>query len=209
MPAHDSARPISEARSATSKRARTRRRVLEAALQCVAEKGVAGATATEIAERCGLSWGVIQYHFKDRVGLYLALLESGVEGLESSLAGLETATSDPADRVASLVDGMWGGMRRDGYRVLLEIQLQLGREPAHRARVRRQMRQMRSQLDDAWRKALPEFDPERVAKAERLATTSLRGLALERAVEGNRAAYAAEREAIIEALLPILGLEAD
>ena len=63
---------------------------------------------------------------------------------------------------------------------------------------------MRGRLREAWREALPECDPARVDRAERLATTALRGLALERDVEGARRAHAAEREALIAALSAVL-----
>ena len=176
-------------------------------MDCVAEKGVAGATASEIARRCDLSWGVIQYHFDDRVGLFLALLEKGAESLAAALRKFEAFDSDPAERVRALVEGTWSLMKRDDFRVMLEVQLQLGREPKHRARVRKQTRQMRGQLQELWRKALPECSPARVDTAERLATIALRGLALERALEGGRAAQDEDRAVLVTTVLSVLELK--
>jgi AcrR family transcriptional regulator len=200
-------KPASSERAPTEKRARTRRVVLRAAYACIAEKGVAGATAAEIARRCGLSWGVIQYHFGDRMGLLIAMLESGIESLSRLLADLESTHSLPSDRVRALVEGIWALMTHDESRVLLEVELQIGRDAAHKARVRKYARQARRTFSESWRKALPECPSSRVEEASRLAIFALRGLALERALEGPRSNKEQERETVVRSVLDILGLD--
>ncbi len=199
-------KPASEERAATEKRARTRRRVLRAAFACIAEKGVAGATAAEIARRCGLSWGVIQYHFGDRPGLFLALLESSAGTLARAFADLESTHPLLPDRVRALVDGTWALLTGDSYRVVLEIELQLTRDVAHEAQVRKYARRARGTFLEAWRKALPEAPSERVDEAAQLAIAALRGLVLERAIEGPRASKEPQREIVLASVLDILGL---
>lgn len=174
--------------------------MLRVARECIAENGIAGATASEIARRCDLSWGVIQYHFGDRVGLFLALLESGMESLAGALQDLRATGDELEPRVRALVLGTWALMRSDDYRVTLEVQLQLGRVESHRARVRKLTRQLRARLQELWRKALADLPADRVDRAERLATITLRGLALERALEGGRAAHDADLEDLVESL---------
>jgi len=200
-------KPAAEERAATGKRARTRRLVLRAAVECIAEKGVAGATAAEIARRCGLSWGVIQYHFGDRLGLFLALWESSAESAARAFAGLESTHPRLPDRVRALVEGTWALVTSDPYRVLLEIELQLAREVAHGAQVRRSARHARNTFLETWRKALPECPPGRVDEAAQLAIAALRGLALERAVEGPRSSKKPQLEIILRSALDVLGLE--
>lgn len=200
------AKPASQERVATEKRARTRRRVLRAAVDCIAEQGVAGATAAEIARRCGLSWGVIQYHFGDRLGLFLAIIESSAASLTRAFADLETTHPALPDRVRALVDGTWALLTRDSYRVLLEIELQLGRDTAHEQQTRKYARQARSTFLEAWRKALPERPSDRVDEAAQLAIAALRGLVLERAVEGPRASKRPQREIVLRSVLDILDL---
>lgn len=201
-------KPVSSERAATGKRARTRRLVLRAAAACIAEKGVAGATAAEIAGRCELSWGVIQYHFGDRVGLFLALLESSAESLAGAFADLESAHPLLPDRVRTLIEGTWALVTSDQYRVLLEIELQLGRDAAHEAQVRKYARRARSRFLETWRKALPECPPSDVDEAAQLAMAAIRGLALERAIEGPRTSKKKQREIVLRSVLDILGLEA-
>lgn len=202
----DAVKPTSDQRAATEKRDRTRRFVLRAASACIAEKGVAGATAAEIARRCELSWGVIQYHFGDRSGLFLALLESSAESLTRAFADLESTHPRLPDRIRALIEGTWALVTRDQYRVLLEIELQLGRDTAHEAEVRRYARRARSRFLETWRKVLPECPPSRVDEAAQLAMAAIRGLALERAIEGPRSSKRQQREIVLESALDILGL---
>ena len=196
--------PATDQRRATRKRARTREAVLRAAIACIAEEGMASANTARIAERCDVSWGVIQYHFGDRTGLFLALIEWGFTALKDALAGLHSSAPDLRSRLESLVEGTWALMERPPYRAVLEVLLQLGREPDSAAAVRERTRQMRGQLREVWRKALPEHAPDSVDRVERLAITSLQGLALEQALEGKRAAHARDRKALIETLTALL-----
>ena len=52
----------------------TRRRVLDAAVSCIIERGFYRASSNEIARQAGMTWGVIQYHFGTRESLMLAVL---------------------------------------------------------------------------------------------------------------------------------------
>ncbi|WP_163506315.1 TetR/AcrR family transcriptional regulator [Fodinicola acaciae] len=50
----------------------TRQRLLEAAVDCLAERGFAGSTVAVVAERAGVSRGAAQHHFPTREELFLA-----------------------------------------------------------------------------------------------------------------------------------------
>jgi AcrR family transcriptional regulator len=50
----------------------TRQRLLEAAVECLAERGFAGSTVSVVAERAGVSRGAAQHHFPTREELFLA-----------------------------------------------------------------------------------------------------------------------------------------
>ena len=92
------------------------------------------------------------------------------------------------------------------YRVLLEVELQLGREVGHEAQVRKYARRARNTFLETWQKALPEVPASRVDEAAQLAIASLRGLFLERAVEGPRASKKRQREIVLRSVLDILAL---
>ncbi len=53
----------------------TRQRLLEAAVDCLAELGWARATVAVVAERAGVSRGAAQHHFPTREALFTAALE--------------------------------------------------------------------------------------------------------------------------------------
>ncbi|SEG84114.1 DNA-binding transcriptional regulator, AcrR family [Thermomonospora echinospora] len=55
----------------------TRRRLLEAAIDCLASVGWAGTTVTVVAERAGVSRGAAQHHFRTREELVTAAVEYG------------------------------------------------------------------------------------------------------------------------------------
>src|SRR5207249_7757719 len=65
---------------------RTRALIMDETVRCVVEEGFAAASAKHIAERAGVTWGVIQYHFGDRDGLLAAVVESGFDELRARMA---------------------------------------------------------------------------------------------------------------------------
>ncbi len=66
-------RAPAQARVPQQERSRlTRQRLLEAAIECLAEHGWAGATVALVAERAGVSRGAAQHHFRTREELTIA-----------------------------------------------------------------------------------------------------------------------------------------
>ena len=69
--------------------------ILDAALECVAEKGYAATTIADVRARSGASVGSIYHHFGDKEGiasaLYVESLRDYQEGLASLLAGAPAA----------------------------------------------------------------------------------------------------------------------
>ena len=59
----------------SSQPAETRQRVLDAAGEIIAEKGFDRTTIREIADRAGANLNAVNYYFRDKQGLYLALFE--------------------------------------------------------------------------------------------------------------------------------------
>lgn len=57
----------------------TRRRLLEAAIDCLASVGWAGTTVAVVAERAGVSRGAAQHHFRTREELVTAAVDYGSE----------------------------------------------------------------------------------------------------------------------------------
>ena len=77
---------------------RTRAMVIDETVRCVLEEGFGAASAKHITERAGVTWGVIQYHFGDRDGLLMAVVDSGFSELLAKLREVEPKLSSQIGR---------------------------------------------------------------------------------------------------------------
>lgn len=68
-------------------------RILDAVLALLAEQGIAGVSMRAVAKKAGVSLGLVNYHYDDKVGLVRAALERFEE---QDLALLDTDPSRPA-----------------------------------------------------------------------------------------------------------------
>ena len=82
----------------------TRARIIDETVRCVVEEGFEASTARHVAERAGVTWGVIQYHFGDRNGLLMAVVDEGVARLVDSLAAAEVGDRPLRERIEIVVD---------------------------------------------------------------------------------------------------------
>ena len=85
----------------------TRAQIIDETVRCVVEEGFAAATAKHVAERAGVTWGVIQYHFGDRNGLLMAVVDDGVARLLGSLSALDVTGLGLPGRIEAVVDTAW------------------------------------------------------------------------------------------------------
>ncbi len=85
----------------------TRAQIIEETVRCICEEGFPAATAKHVAERAGVTWGVIQYHFGDRNGLLMAVVDDGVSRLVESLSAAEVSELPLVQRVETVVDIAW------------------------------------------------------------------------------------------------------
>jgi len=90
----------------------TRKRLLEAAIECLAEHGWSGSTVSVVAERAGVSRGAAQHHFPTREDLVTAAVEYVAEErtarLREHLAELPTGPGR-VQAVIDLIDRMYNG----------------------------------------------------------------------------------------------------
>ncbi len=107
----DPARSVSPTRRTSAPRKRgddTRAKIVGETVRCINDEGFAAATAKHVAERAGVTWGVIQYHFGDRNGLLMAVVDEGVAGLVDSLSSADVAGLPLRERIGAVVDTAWG-----------------------------------------------------------------------------------------------------
>ncbi|SNR28884.1 TetR/AcrR family transcriptional regulator [Actinomadura mexicana] len=63
----------------------TREKLFTAAIELIAESGLAATTVDQIAERAGVAKGTVYYNFDGKAALFAALLEYGVDRLATAL----------------------------------------------------------------------------------------------------------------------------
>ena len=77
---------------------RTRALVIDETVRCVIEEGFAAASAKHITERAGVTWGVVQYHFGDRDGLLMAVVDEGFGQLMACLDDVQSKLGEQSGR---------------------------------------------------------------------------------------------------------------
>src|SRR5258708_22979878 len=83
---------------------KTRAAILSAALEEFAHEGVTGARTDEIARSAGVNKALLYYYFKDKDGLYSAVLEQVFSGLYSRVnAVLDREDLGPREKILSYV----------------------------------------------------------------------------------------------------------
>ena len=82
---------------------RTRRNIIAVATDEFANKGFSGARVDEIAARTNTSKRMIYYHFEDKEGLFIAVLEEAYRRIREIEASLDLAHLDPEEAIQALV----------------------------------------------------------------------------------------------------------
>ncbi len=86
---------------------RTRRRLIEATVDCLRRRGLAGTTSREITRAAGVNLAAITYHFGSKDELVAdALLDAIRRWLEPVLAALRSDAEPPAKLAATLSAGV-------------------------------------------------------------------------------------------------------
>ncbi len=182
------ARPSRTAPSAAAETA-TRRRMIDAAVECILEKGFYRASTNEIARTAGVSWGVIQHHFRTREGLMLAVLQDGAEKFFEHMSRAHVEGDTVAERIDHLAEILSAHYGDPTFLAYLQVQLNLDHDPATSAGVRTTMREVAERSHGHVRRLLHEALGEAAATPE-LATTvflALRGFAISQQLQSTMA----------------------
>ncbi len=112
--------------------AETRRRLLNATVACLFERGYAGTTTTEIANRAGVSRGAQLHHFPRKDELVVGALEHVFELRlsEMSAAIAEPPSGSREHRLSVLLDTMWPMFKGPTFYAWLELVVASRTDPA-------------------------------------------------------------------------------
>ncbi|MEU4742701.1 TetR/AcrR family transcriptional regulator [Actinosynnema sp. NPDC023658] len=112
-----------ESRRQADRSRETRRKLMEATVECLVERGWAGTTTTVVAERAGVSRGAQLHHFRTRGELVAAAVEH--LGAESVLDLKERAEqvhgSTPGGRITAVVELIADFYASDLFTAALEL----------------------------------------------------------------------------------------
>ena len=187
-------------RRPTARGAETRAQVIEAAVHCICEEGFGAATMNRIADRAGVTWGVMQYHFGDRGGLFSAVLDAGYQHLTERLETIEIEGEGLRQRLGGLVDAGWEIFRAPMARACFEIVLATRSEMTPRSASRDRLLAVARQLSRSCDKLLSQTlrDKRPPKKAQRVLLSALRGFAFEVMQYPSDYSYERERDALAD-----------
>jgi AcrR family transcriptional regulator len=123
----------------------SRQRVVEAAIACILDQGFYRASSNAIAERAGVSWGVIQYHFGSRETLMLAVLEEGTRRLHDVVLTAEITGETVTERVAQYMEILASYYGSPQYLAFSQVLINLEHDP----RTSQQTRETMSRISES------------------------------------------------------------
>ena len=129
-------------RSQEQRSAESRKRLLDAAAECLCERGFAGTTVAEISKRSGLSLGCLQHHFPEKSDLLAASVEHVFDMHRSLLIERLAALPDTPERAIRGLELLWESMQSDAFVAYLELAVASRTEPSLRRHVERTWRRL-------------------------------------------------------------------
>jgi TetR/AcrR family transcriptional regulator, regulator of cefoperazone and chloramphenicol sensitivity len=179
----------------------TRARVIDVAATCIVEEGVAAASASRIAERAGVTWGVIQYHFGDRAGLFSAVVLAGYEQFRACIDEAEIPERPVRAHLAAVVDAGWRAyssvLSRASLEILVHTRPSRGSDPEHAAELV-ELARGRNRIGE---ELLAATEPAAGSRpVGQLVWSALRGFAMTMMMDPEAHDFVAERDALVDVL---------
>src|SRR5512136_1062719 len=79
-----------------------RERILDAAAELFAERGVGGAGVDEIARRAGVNKAMLYYHVGDKAAVFGEVVRTNVERIRQAVTAALAETDDPRERLRAI-----------------------------------------------------------------------------------------------------------
>jgi len=162
-----------------SKREITRKRVINAAIDCIYKEGFNAAHTNRIAEQAEVSWGVLQYHFGDKDGLLQAVLDSIFKDFTVAINSAELKQTNLSQRISRLIDVVWELVSQPEYRVSMAILRNAGRDEASLIDDKQMVEMWSLEIGKLWSRLFEDLidTPTNSETAKRIMFATLRGFA--------------------------------
>jgi AcrR family transcriptional regulator len=126
----------------------TRARLIDATIDCILEEGFYRSSSNRIAERAGVTWGVIQHHFGTREALLLAAFQEGMRELIDTLESALITGDTFEERLESLADVIWLFYRQPRFVAYEQLTLNLLRDPTMDTATARLVRRQQAKIGE-------------------------------------------------------------
>jgi AcrR family transcriptional regulator len=143
--------------------ARTRRRVLDAATEVFAERGLAASTVSEIAERADFTRGAVYSNFRNKEDLALALIEERIEVFLQVLVTVREGPSHLSPGIATFTEQFDDFFLGPVPQLFHEFRAHAVRRPDLRERLARLYEPLMVALTEALRELSPTLGQPRYA----------------------------------------------
>jgi AcrR family transcriptional regulator len=168
-------------RTQEERSAETRRKLVKAAVQVLAESGYANLTITKVSQRAGLTNGAMQHHFRSRDDLLVAAMDAVYPVLEIPFKSIASERLEVRERVSRVVDQLWDIYRRPEYLAIWDITLGSRGDRKLWARLRAYQKDVATRMRDEFVAlfadlALPADEVEQIFS---LTISYMRGVALQ------------------------------
>jgi AcrR family transcriptional regulator len=182
----------------------TRARIIHGAAQCVLDEGFASASANRIAQRCGVTWGVIQYHFGDRANLFSAVVEAGYDEFSEIVRAAPPRGGDVPAQVRAIVDLGWQAfstpLGRASIEILVNTRASRSNDPAHARHLLDMARGLHKVLDESFAAIDGDLSP----TLRNVVWATLRGFVLALMMSPSDFDFERERELLVEVVATYL-----
>lgn len=158
----------------------TRQALIEAAVRLLIAHGYAGASVRNIAQECGVSPGAVQYHFKSKDDISIAVLTHVFDEVAERLAAIDPRSISIDERAHRIVDTLWefyGGPR---FCAAAEILMGTRQQVAAQKRIRAARLPLAAAQRGMWDRLMSDtlLDPDERYRLLQFVIATLRGLAL-------------------------------
>jgi len=159
-----------------------RKRLIDAAIECLQKSGYGATTLQLVTDRAGASRGAILHHFPNKVDLMIAVAEYAAEKQNRHVARLLANTQPGMDRFLAITMATWDAMQRPPAIALLEIMMGSRSDPDLGARFPAVIAALeKRQREGVWEQAqsIGITDRSQIEAMTWLHNAAMRGLAME------------------------------
>lgn len=167
-------------RTQEERRASMERALLDSAIGCILEFGVAGSPVNLIAQRANATAGSVQHHFGTRDGLLLRVVQDFGDHLQAVTQASVASSASIEERVSHICDESWKIVGSPHYLVVIQILLSAQHDEQLHQQLFESLKGYEATLDAYWVQIFKGsgVSRTRIATVRHLAMATFRGLAL-------------------------------